>query len=302
MKPLWGVRWGFRFTLVTVLGLALIAIILFGWHNWTQGDIGLYSPTRIYAEQAGGKLVQNISGAIKAPPELIRWRNTGKFDSSFVFPKAALFWFTYNLAQDSFIFRAPDSTLAILPEAAGWQGRLEPVLRPLLKEKKAGQIFQRIKKESGDYHIEGRIFADEPRAVAMVTDLAIFRGSVLPAILEKARSDFPWLDGFVQPAWGSPPTSWLFILIRDDRDSIICKLGEPGQYLRDGKTRAHGFIKSYPTTYLGFTMDVILLDSLDARFQAIIFRSICIFTVVWILTMILWARAEVRLVKAKKER
>jgi len=301
MGKIFSARWGFRFALVTMLGMVLIAVLLLIWRGWTKSDISMITPTRSYAGQAGDKIILNIAAALRTPPALNRWRITGRLDSSLIFPRAALFWFSFSSIENSFIFHPPDSSMAVMPEPAGWQERLKPVLIPLLKEKKAGGFLQRINEESSDYYIEGRIFADEPRVMAMVTDLRAFRDSVIPAILERARSDFPMLEGFTQPAWGPPQTSWLFVLIRDDRDSIICKLGEPGTYLSDGKAKPYGFKKSYPTTHLGFTMDVILMTSLEAKLQAMMFRLICILTVLWALTMILWAWAEVRLAKAERE-
>ena len=300
------IHWGFRFALAFVIGAGLITIILVSlhWQIREDVDIGMLVPTRSYALQVGDKIRRNIMENFATPPllsVLFRWRTTGQLDTLLTFPPAALFWFTYDSSDSSYTFYKTDSTVAPLSAPAGWDQRLTQAILPVLREKEAGPIYQRIQDATGDYDIGGRVYADEPRVVARVTDLVFFRHRMIPEILEKARRDFPLLDKFttsVRP--GPPPLSRLFILIRDKQDSIITQLGMPGKYAHQAEIESPGFLKSYPFTPIGFNMDVVVVKCPVMGFLTNIRHAVILFIFLWLLVMILWSRAEILLRRMRK--
>lgn len=299
MKLSFRVRWGFLFALVVLLQLCAIALLLYA-HKWlTFHGYGAFAPTQVYAQQTTAKIMENINRPLLLPPELARWRSTEKWEEPPPFTPGNLFWFTYDSKTDLYAYHFLDSTAS--PAGPSWKELLSPFLQPLLGKKKIGHIGERIKNERGEYYLSGHIYENEPRVLALVTDVAYYRQYEIPRRFEFALREFPGLAF----ATAGPDTAYagysqMYILLRDDLGNIVAQLGRPGKPDSSRVSRIVGYKESHYLNILGCTLEMGIPRSFEKLWWLYIKRGFFAMIAIWALTMTLWGRAEVRLAKRQK--
>jgi len=296
-------RWGFLFILILLLGVSAWGFVFYGSKWLFREDFGTLTPTRSYALEVANKLLYDIGQQLQLPSELFRWRETGTMDREPTFSPAALFWFTYNSKEDEFDFHWIDSSLPLSSDYLGeWEQRLKSRIDSTLAEKEAGQILKRIEESEGEFRLNGRVYKDEPRVVAMITDMDKFRQSIIPKLLEESRENFPSLDIFTTgPGEGMAGKSPLYIVFRDREDHIFAQLGVPGEQPDRREPVPFEFKKEFPTRdWLGLDMEVGIPRCLEMIWLAYLKIGFYGLVIVWIATMVLWARAEISRKKSRQ--
>jgi hypothetical protein len=298
LKSPFRVRWGFLFALVIILQICALGLVFYA-HKWlTFGGYGAYAPTQVYLQQTTAKIMEKINRPLNLPSELARWRVTGKWEEPPPFAPGNLFWFAYDSKLDHYTYHFLDS--AASAKSDQWQYLLSPFLAPLLEKKKFGHIGERIKNDEGEYYISGHVYESEPRVLALVTDVALYRQTEIPRRFKFALQEYPGL-AFAAPAPDSGYSySQMYILLRDDQSNIVAQLGSPGKADSSRLSRIVSYTESHYSNMLGCTVEMGIPRSTEKLWWWHLRRGFFWMIALWVLTMMLWARAEVRLSKAKK--
>lgn len=306
-EPIMKARWGFRAALVILAGALCAVPLAYLWHFQHLGesrDMALITPTEAYAQMVGQKLIMNVMNDMNFANGIYIWRNTGRLEEPLAFPKPTLFWFSYNTATGSFTFYRPDTGVSPLPAPPGWEERLKPVIPSLLQEKKEwGWVDHTLQEAGHTYRIRGKIWPDEPRVIAGVNDMDIFYQDA-GAVFKRAAQDIPLLEVFTaapQPEVKNGPPSLMTITLRDNRDSVLAQLGSLGNYKPDKHSRKSEYRKSYPLKNVGLTLEVVIPRCLEKQFNRLTVHFFALFIFIWLGTLLLWAKAETRLSRSKKE-
>ncbi len=292
-------HWGWRIVLIFVFGAVAISVVFYAGQYLFMEDLGIIMPTRSYANQVGSQLLFHVTERINVPPELYRWRTNGEWDAQPEFSQAALFWFTYNSSTKVFDTHSVNMPSGITPDKLGaWQSKLTEVVDSTLVVKQAGSLNYYSTDDLGDYRIAGRIYKDEPKFVGLVMDMDRFRTHDLQEILDEAKERFPLLEMFTLGPDYEVRHSPMFLLIRDQQDSIITQLGTLGEYIDQENFGKLDYHKEYPYfKQLGFRMEIVVPHSTEMVWIWYVSKGFYLLMVVWIITLLLWARAEIRLNK-----
>jgi hypothetical protein len=292
MKSPFRVRWGFLFALVIILQLCALGLVLYA-HKWlTIGGYGFYAPTQVYVQQTTAKIMENVNRPLLLPPELSRWHATGQWEEPPPFTTGNLFWFTYDSKTDQYAYRFLDSSASARSES--WDELLSPFFKPLLAKKKAGHIAERLNNDIGEFYINGHIYESEPRVLALVTDVALYRQTEIPRRFKFASQEYPGL-AFAAPAPDSGFSySQMYILLRDDQGNVVAQLGSPGRRDSSRLSRIVGYNESHYLNNLGCKLEMGIPRSAEKLWWWYIRRGFFLMIALWVLTMVLWGRAEVR--------
>lgn len=296
-------HWALRIIPVLIAGALVLSFILFTSGFLFDEKLGCPMPTRSYAHLVSRKLILNLGPRLRVPPELLQWRSTGEWDREPVFPKSAFFWFTYNSTDKSYVIQRinlPHATSAETLES--WKGKITSLIDSTFAVKQEGLFAVPIPDDSADLYLKGKIYSDEPRVIGMVQDMDKFWHIDIPEVLEDARQTFPGLDAFTADPKDSLGHSLMFILVRDEQDSIVAKIGAPGGYahVKDLGMIPLGYKLDWPPSdRSGYKLEFVIPNCPEKVLVGYVTWGFRIFAVIWVITLILWVRAEILLRKAR---
>jgi hypothetical protein len=299
------VRWGYIFSVVLILVALTVGFMFYAFHWFFIDELGLLMPTRTYADQVGFQLWMDLAEKFRSPSEIYRWRVQGEWDAEPEFSKAALFWFTYNSMERSLDLQPvaenpPQELIRYLKEET------VAAIDSTLTHKQAGGLHTALESETGRYYLEGLLYKDEPRCVGLVTDVTEFRKTVLPEVLEAASENYPLLASYAPKAEerdiAAGHYSMMFVFYRDQQDSIIEYLGTPGEYAEGREPGRYDYKKEFPFWELiGVKSEVVIPNCYDLRWEQTIRRLFYYMIAFLVILFFLWAFAEVRLSRTRKQ-
>jgi hypothetical protein len=218
-----------------------------------------------------------------------------------VFPKSALFWFTYSSTDQSYVIQRtnlPYDTPAVTMES--WKRKMTSLIDSTLAVEKKDYFGGPIPDDSVDLYLKGKIYSDEPRVIGMVQDMDKFWQIDIPEVLEDARQTFPRLDAFTADPEDGLGHSMMFIVARDEQDSIVAQIGAPGGYAHVKDLGLKGYKLDWPPSdNSGYKLEFVIPNCPEKLFVGWVTWGFRILAAIWVITLILWVRAEILLRKAR---
>jgi len=306
-EPLLRVRWGFKAALLGLLGVLVILFYVQGQQLRGKGKAGLLEAsyvTKGYARQVLSELVRRIAIDIQPPRELYQWRESGRFEKEPAFAQGTLCWLTYDAASRSFQHHAVDS-LSFDPHV--FDARLAAGLDSAL-DKGAAIFGRQYEEQGGEYSIKGKFFPGEPRFVGTLMDIDAFNRRGIPELLTFAQENYPSLRYFTTEKnffkHGNSNFTKLTLRFRDKNGEVVAQIGTAGEYENQPVDPREGFMLTFPEHLKPGTKTMTIETIVPYSTEMVLKetdRMIWMVTVMLFATaMVLWARAEVRLSKAKK--
>jgi len=302
-KQTFKARWSFILVLIIVIAGICIADSLYSFYWLFHEDLGSIAPTRYYADQVGKALMFDINKKIRMPSEIYRWRYLGGWDGEPEFTEATLFWFTYNACTREFNIRQiSDNKTLPVSRLERIKSRLESRIDSLLYLKLVTNMTYHLEIDTSNYKVSGLMYPDEPKVLGLVTDMDKFQQVVLPQVLLDAQSSYPGLKLFTDDLRkGDPAQSSMFIIYRNDQDSIIAQIGLSGDYSLRRETGSNDYVNLFPHLRLiNIQQEPIIPDCFDVRWERALKLGYYGLIVIFLIVLFLWIKAEIKLGRLQK--
>ncbi|MFH1733895.1 MAG: hypothetical protein ABIE92_04230, partial [bacterium] len=303
------VRWGYKFALVLIIGILAISAVLYAAKWYWMKDYGMIAPTSYYADQVRSQIRHDLFITWSEDVSVIfRWRNTGVWDEEVTFPSAALFWFTYDTQNSQFTINRLNQERELSPELLSQlQQAIVAQIDSIEQIKGKGFRSTNIVLDDRSYHLNAKLYEDEPRFVGLVMDMDHFRDVDLPRVFSHAYQNYPMLRLFAmdpeinQDPHGPDYVSNIFVLAKDADGEVIAKIGYPGKFIDPGQYDKMTFHLDGPYMKMfGFSLHYVIPQSIEKIWRWYMSRGFFLLIAVWMGTMILWVWAELKRIKISK--